>query len=140
MIVRDKTKLTHWFSWFVPILMIILTFIFTYIQDKILIDGTKLFVNINNWEFNRKKLIEGIYLYVFKLLFPLYLSHNNVTFLPMVLYVVSVHYCFYVPIPFQFYVFNNFLVFTMQQHKILVTAPNFVTLPSSLFTKVLILF
>ena len=48
MTVQDKTKLTPLLSSFVPILVITLMFIFTYIQDITLIDGTKLFVNINN--------------------------------------------------------------------------------------------
>ena len=63
MIVKDKTKLTHQFLCLFQSLWF--TFIFTYIQGTTLIDRTKLFVNINNWGFNRKFDRGNIFIYFY---------------------------------------------------------------------------
>ena len=89
----------------------------------------------NNYKFN-KNLDEGRdrYICAFNSLFLLYLSHNNVTFLPTSLYTLGLP-LFLCLLPFQFYVFNSLSCFHHVALKILVMAPNFVTLPSSYLLK-----
>ena len=88
----------------------------------------------SNYEFNKTFGWGDRYICVFNLLFLLYLSHNNVTFLPTSLYTLGLP-LFLCSISFQFYVFNSLSCFHHAAHKILVTAPNFVTLPSSYLLK-----